>query len=123
MSTFKNDTIIKKIGFNLNGDFADFFVSKDESYMIIGIAEKKNKELFNFFGKLDLFISFKKEDNSWTKPINLGKNINKFSYWSWGPYVTNDHKYLIFSSWAKPVGTYIIKFDKLLKNMRSKSLK
>jgi len=114
----KNDTIIKKIGFNLKGDFADFFVSNDESYIIIGIAEKKNSKEFTFFGKLDLFISFKKEEDNWTKPLNLGKKINGLSDWSWGPYVTNDNKYLIFSSWSEPVGTYIIKFNQMLTNLK-----
>lgn len=121
VTVFKNDTIVKKNGFDLKGDFADFFVSDDESFIIIGIAKKKNSEEFTFFGKLDLFISFKKEEDNWTKPVNLGQKINGLSAWSWGPYVTNDNKYLIFSSWANPVGTYIVKFDKIMTELKKKS--
>ncbi|MFY0627643.1 MAG: hypothetical protein JXR07_15205 [Reichenbachiella sp.] len=113
---------IENLGFDLKGDFADFFIPEDESYVILIISKMKNEGSFNFFGKLDLFVSFKNREGNWTKPHNLGKEINGLSEWSWGPYVTNDNEYLFFSSWADPVGTYMIRFEELLINLKEQSL-
>ncbi|MEO1449333.1 MAG: hypothetical protein AAFV07_07365, partial [Bacteroidota bacterium] len=84
----ERDTTIKRMGYQLNGDFADFFVARDESFVILIISQAKNKDAYFFHGKLDLFISFKTAENAWTRPLNLGKHINGLSEWTWGPYVT-----------------------------------
>ncbi|WP_299556137.1 hypothetical protein [Seonamhaeicola sp.] len=119
VTTRKSDTIFKKLDFNLKGDFIDFFVSRDESFLILIINKNQNPN-YEFHQTSNLFISFRKDKNVWSKPINLGKNVNTVSPWNWGPYVTEDNKYLFFSSWPKKVGTYLIDFEPLLKKAKAK---
>lgn len=66
------------------------FVAPDENYIIFSSFR-------GGLGMSDLFISFKKEDGGWTKPKNLGPNINSISKDEY-PYVTPDGKYLFFNS-------------------------
>lgn len=70
---------------------ADPFVAPDESYLIIC----QQKEIG--FGKYDLYIYYKKQDGSWTEPINMGESVNSPEY-EFRPYVTPDGKYLFFTS-------------------------
>ena len=70
---------------------AEVFVAPDESYLIFSSARKGG------YGKADLHISFKDENNNWQTPINLGATINtKLSEIC--PFVTHDGKYLFYSS-------------------------
>jgi hypothetical protein len=84
------DTTALSLGKPLNtgGDNLDFFVSRDESYMIVT-------------NRPGLAISYKKDDGSWTNPINFGPKIN-FGLGSWGPWVSPDNKYLFYSTGTKP---------------------
>lgn len=117
----KKATVIMNLGFNIKGDWIDFYVSPDESYIVLLINQKNNGESYEFHSKTDLFISFVRENGSWSKPVNLGKEVNgSVSPWNWGPYVTDDKKYLFFSSWSKKVGTYMIDFEPLYNRAKSK---
>lgn len=117
----KKDTIITPLAFNIKGDFIDFYVAKDESFIILLISKKKNADTYKFHSNTDMFISFKMNNDDWSLPVNLGKAVNgSVSPWNWAPYVTNDHKYLFFSSWPKKVGTCMIDFQPLLENAKSK---
>jgi len=49
------------------------------------------------FGKSDIFIGYKKSDSSWTRPINLGNNINSVDH-EYFPIISGDGKYLFFGS-------------------------
>ena len=69
----------------------DPFVAPDESYLIV--CQKKEEG----FGQYDLYIYFKKQDETWTDPINMGANVNSSEY-EFRPYVTPDEKYLFFTS-------------------------
>ncbi len=70
---------------------ADVFVSPDESYIIFcGIREEG-------LGRGDLYISFRNEDGSWTRALNMGDKINTKGY-EYCPYVTSDGKYLFYTS-------------------------
>jgi len=120
-TTTKLDTIIKPLGFNINGDWIDFYVSPDESFLILLINKKNNTADYKFYGDSNLFISFKKDYNTWTVPINLGKEVHSISPSNWGPYVTNDKKYLFFSSWGKTVGTYMIDFETIYNRLKPTS--
>jgi len=70
---------------------ADPFVAPDESYLII--CQKRDSG----FGEYDLHVYFRKQDGSWTDPINMGEGINSPQY-EFRPYVTPDGKYLFFTS-------------------------
>jgi hypothetical protein len=68
----------------------DPFIAPDESYLIFC-------RFGDGFGATDLYISFRKEDGSWTKAKNMGEKINSTAA-DLCPFVTTDGKYLFFSS-------------------------
>lgn len=69
---------------------ADVFIAPDESYIIFAGRRSGG------FGSGDLYISFKK-DGAWTEAKNMGSAINTGSN-ELCPYVTNDGKYLLYTS-------------------------
>ena len=69
----------------------DAFVSPDETYMIFCSTRPGG------LGKGDLYISFKNDDNTWTKAINPGETINSKDH-EFCPFVTKDGKYLFYTS-------------------------
>lgn len=71
---------------------ADAFVARDESYIIFVRVDEPDG-----FGNSDLYISFRKGENEWTDPVNMGPNVNSNQI-DGSPYVTPDGKYLIFTS-------------------------
>ena len=79
------DTVALSLGRPLNtgAENLDFFVSRDESFMIVT-------------NRPGLAISYRNNDGSWTNPRNFGAKIN-FGLGSWGPYVTPDNKYLFYA--------------------------
>nr|WP_298994931.1 hypothetical protein [uncultured Allomuricauda sp.] len=77
---------------NSDGREADAFVSRDESYMIFVRVDEPDG-----FGNSDLYISFRINENEWTDPVNMGKEVNSGQI-DGSPYVTSDEKYLIFTS-------------------------
>ncbi|TGV02547.1 hypothetical protein [Flavivirga rizhaonensis] len=116
--TTKSDTLIKRLGFNVKGDWSDFYVSPDESFLILLFGELNKGGAYTFHGNSNLFISFKRNNNTWTTPVNLGKEVHSISKWNWGPYVTKDKKYLFFSSWGETVGTYMIDFKPIYNRLK-----
>ncbi len=104
------DTTAASLGRPLNtgGDDLDFFVSRDESYMIVT-------------NRPQLAISFRRNDGSWTNPGNFGPKIN-FGLGSWGPWVTPDNKYMFYSTGTKPdysdVQVYWVRVDGLIDSMK-----
>ncbi len=80
-----NKTINKAIK-NLNHPF----IAPDESYLLWDAVKEEG------YGSSDIYISFKQEDNTWSKAINLGDKINTES-WEASASVTPDGKYLFFS--------------------------
>lgn len=108
------DTTVVGLGVPLNTawDNLDFFVSRDESYMIVTTP----------FG---LSISYPKNDGNWTNPRNLGAKIN-FGLGMWGPYVTPDNKYLFYTTGTKPdysdVNVYWIRVDGLIDSLKNTNI-
>jgi hypothetical protein len=97
---------------NTGGDNLDFFVSGDESYMIVT-------------NRPTLAISYKKTDGSWTNPRVLGKKID-FGLGSWGPWVTPDNKYLFYTTGTKPdysdVKVYWVRIDGVIDSLKNTNL-
>lgn len=82
----KPDTVI------IHPDFRPawaMYVSPDESYMIFSGIHSEG------FGSLDLYVSFKTDDNAWGTPINMGDKINTEKMERF-PVVSPDGKYLFF---------------------------
>ena len=66
-------------------------MSSDGEVMILGLSRNDT------YGDLDLYISFKKEDDTWSEPKNMGNKIN--TKWREStPYLSLDMKRLYFSS-------------------------
>lgn len=96
----------------LNG--IDFYIAKDESYIIF-------PEIIAGTG--DLFISYKTTDSTWTIPKDLGAPINT-SDWEYGIYLSPDNKYLFFSrSSHTATNTYWVKIDNLIDSLKQASFK
>lgn len=68
------------------------FIAPDESYIIISTSDYPDAA-----GGTDLYISFRKPDGGWTKPANLGREINT-SENEICPIVSPDGKHLLFNS-------------------------
>jgi len=85
-----SDTTATSLGLPVNtaGIDFDFFIARDESFMIVA-------------GSSALTVSYHKKDGRWTNPKDLGKAIN-FGLGAWGPYVTNDNRYLFYTAGTKP---------------------
>lgn len=95
---------------SLNG--IDFYVAKDETYIIF-------PEIISGAG--DLFVSFKITDSTWTNPHDLGSTINT-SDWEYGVYVSPDNKYLFFSrSGQTTTNIYWAKIDNLIDSLKQES--
>ena len=83
----------ERLGWPINTDYIEFdpYVAPDESYLVFGSGRPGG------FGESDNYICFRKDDGSWTHPINLGPKINSAS----GDLCANgtaDKKYFFFSS-------------------------
>jgi hypothetical protein len=108
------DTTALSLGRPLNtgGENQDFFISSDESFMIVT-------------NRPQLGISYRKIDGSWTNPRNFGPKIN-FGLGSWGPWVTPDNKYLFYSTGTKPdysdVGVFWVRIDGIIDSLKHTNL-
>ncbi len=110
------DTSVMSIGMPVSSplDESDFFIARDESYIIHarhspGVAS-------------DLLISYKKTSGGWTNSKSLGSHINYPSpTWEYGPFVTQDNKYLFFSrgdnAWSSYL-TYWCKIDNIIDSLK-----
>jgi hypothetical protein len=105
------DTIATSLGSPVNskGNNLDYFISRDESYMILVVANRW------------LCVSYHKADGGWTDPKNLGKKIN-FGLAAWGPYVTRDNKYLFYTTGTKAdysdTRIYWVRIDKMIDSLK-----
>ena len=110
---------VKSLGQPVNepGFNGDLYVAPDESYLIVSANETKTYES-------ELYISFRKSDSTWTKPVNLSPKINNGLAHRWGQYVTPDGKYLFFTQGTseKDCAVYWVRFDRLLEKLRQKQL-
>ncbi len=104
-----SDTIIQGLGLPINTPDIenDFFIARDESYIIVFRLKSPN----------DLFISYNKNNGSWTNPKSLGTKINTPNY-DCSPFVTNDNKYLFFTRGMSSYYTYWVKVDQLIDSLK-----
>jgi hypothetical protein len=81
-----------KLGNEINSEFLDIdpFIALDESYLIFHSFREGG------FGRTDLYISFRKNDGTWTQALNMGDKINTPGGDSSGK-VSFDGKYFFFS--------------------------
>ncbi|MFA5403643.1 MAG: putative Ig domain-containing protein [Ignavibacteria bacterium] len=108
-----SDTTILSLGKPINKTDVenDFFIARDESYIIF----------FRLISPNDLFISYHKNNGSWTNPKSLGPNINTPGNYECCPYVTSDNKYLFFTRGNWPMNTYYtywVKVDNIIDSLK-----
>lgn len=108
------DTTAVSLGLPLNSavDNLDFFVSRDESFMIISKYSGNSSKLF---------VSYHKNNGGWTNPKNLGGAIN-FGLAMWGSFVSQDNRYLFYTTGTNPnysdAGIRWVRIDSLLDSLR-----
>ena len=110
------DTSVKYPGVPINSvnNDQDFYIAKDESYIIRGVLNN---------GAGSLYISYHKADGTWTNPKTLGSGVNCKQY-EWGPYVTADKKYLFYSAegpaqpYNKTTFIYWVRIDSLIDSLK-----
>jgi hypothetical protein len=110
------DTTIKNLGapINTDGNEGDFFIARDESYIIHARSTPPMAG--------DLYISFKKTNGTWTNSKSLGPAINLPNpMWEYGPFVTRDNKFLFFTRGGSTMPTYYtfwVKIDNIIDSLK-----
>ncbi len=67
------------------------FVAPDESYLIVPTDGRDDT-----LGGCDYYVTFRRPDDVWSEPINLGPAINSASALEYSPYVSPDGRYFFF---------------------------
>jgi hypothetical protein len=91
----------------------NFYMSPNEDYVIFADRQEDG------FGDIDLYISFKTEENNWGYPINMGPDINTELRERF-PTVSPDGKYLFFMRHTPGQDFFWVSTD-IIKNLKSKS--
>ncbi len=74
------------------GQFDCGVLSNDGKVLVMSFSEKKNSK------QDDIYVSFKQKNGSWTKPENLGKEINTDEFTETTPFLAADGVTIYFSS-------------------------
>ncbi len=74
------------------GQFDCGYLSNDGKVLVMSFSEKKNSK------DDDLYVSFKSKNGTWTKPMNLGNEINTSEFTETTPFLGSDGYTLYFSS-------------------------
>jgi len=74
-----------------NNKFQDYYMSASGNILLMAIEREDT------YGNQDIYVSFKKEDDTWSAPINLGRIINTENI-EYAPFLSSDEKILYFSS-------------------------
>ncbi len=85
----------ERLGPEVNSTASQFnaFVVPDESYLILSVFGREDS-----MGSMDYYIVFRSEDDEWSRPINLGEEVNTARGGEFSPYVSPDGKYFFFMS-------------------------
>jgi len=76
-----------------NSEFSEYMLSADGTTLISTIERNET------FGMKDIYVSFKKEDGSFSKPKNLGPVVNSFSQET-GAFLASDKTTLYYSTFG-----------------------
>ncbi len=70
---------------------ANYFIANNRKVLILSVERDDS------YGDRDLYVSFLREDSTWSEPVNMGPSINTAAEES-SPYLAADDKTLYFSS-------------------------
>lgn len=92
----ENGEWTKPVNLHIENDYnyspkANYFMTNDNKTLIMAV------ERDDTYGDRDMYVSFKKEDGSFTEPLNLGEIINSADE-EGSPYLSSDGRTLFFSS-------------------------
>jgi Tol biopolymer transport system component len=71
------------------------FIAPDESFILVDSIQDDG------YGKQDIYVAFRNEEGGWSKPVNLGSEVNT-EYFETCPTLSSDGKYLFFSRYNEP---------------------
>lgn len=74
------------------------FISPSQDYIVVNARNRKDSQR-----KSDIYVYFKKKDGTWSKPMNLGSEVNS-NFGETCPSITPDGKYLFFSRYNEEGG-------------------
>ena len=77
--------------FHTRSIYQDYYVSQDGTVLIMAVQRDDS------FGDQDLYVSFKVQEDHWSKPRNLGKRINS-KYAEFSPFLASDNHTLFYAS-------------------------
>ena len=78
--------------FKNKNKYVGYFLTSDKKHLLMDVEREGEG-----FGEKDIYVSFLENDNSWSKPLNLGNVINTFGDEA-NPFLAPDGKTLYFSS-------------------------
>lgn len=85
-----SDPVVLDTTINASGTESNPFIAADGSYLIFLRSDGKG------FGDSDLYISFRKANGEWSRPVNLGAEINT-DKGEFAPFVSSDNNVLFFT--------------------------
>ncbi len=71
---------------------ASFFMSNSQKILLLSVEHKKEN-----VGSRDLYVSFRSDDGTWTKPTNLGNTVNTTATEE-APFLASDDRTLYYAS-------------------------
>lgn len=77
--------------FKNNSQYVNYFLSANGKYLLMAIERDDG------YGNLDLHVSIRTGDNSWSKPVNLGPDVNTAAN-DYSPFLAADGVTLYFST-------------------------
>lgn len=85
----------EKLGPEINSTQQQFnaFIAPDESYLIVCVFGREDSR-----GGTDYYVVFRNEEDTWSRPVNMGAAINTPRNGEYSPYVSPDGKYFFFMS-------------------------
>lgn len=104
----------KDIGLPLAGHA---YISPNEDFIIFDSQQPVN------YGKVDIYVSFKTDNGNWSKPINLGPQVNT-EYLETCPSLSPDGKYIFFGRYNDENETSNIYWisSKIIDKLREKKI-
>jgi hypothetical protein len=69
------------------------FIDPDERYLIVCMTGRPDA-----VGRVDYYVSFRSDEDSWIGPVNMGAPINTAGNTGASPYVTSDGRFFFFAS-------------------------
>lgn len=80
-------------GYYNNSEYIDFYMDFENEVLFMAIEREDGR------GQQDLYVSFKQEGEVWSKPLNMGPNINSTKA-DFAPFLASDGRTLFFCSYG-----------------------